>query len=411
MLTGMDGRVSRSLDEHRAAVAAALAPIEPLTVLVGDAAGATLLEPLVADHPLPDAPRAAHDGFAVLAQDVEAAPVSLPLSHDVAFSDRGPRRLLPGTAARVSSGMLLPSGADAVVPLASTDGGAARVEIRERVRAGSGVREVGSDARAGTVLVPAGRRLGGRELALAASLGLSRLAVRPVPRVVVIPTGGELVETAGGLLGVPEATGRLVAVAARSAGTHAVRIPAVDDDRRTLRTAIEDQLVRADLVITTGGLSDGRDDAVVAVLRQLGRVEDVDLAFRPGSRHALAVVGEDLGRHVPVIALPGAPAAAALAFEAYVRPALRRMCGFAEYLRPGVRARLTAGFASPDAAAHAVPVRLGVDGQGSVTATPAGQGGAATLASLGAADGIAWIDARTTEVHPGDLVRCTVWDD
>lgn len=411
MLTGAAGRLSRSLDEHRAAVSAALAPIEPLTVLVGDAAGATLVEPLVADHPLPDAPRAAIDGYALLAADAAGAPLTLPLAHDVAFADRGPRRHLPGTAARVSSGMLMPAGADAVVPLDATDGGVARVEVRARVAPGSGVREVGSDSPEGTVLVPAGRRLGGRELALAASLGLSRLVVRPVPRVVVIPTGSELVDPGAGRLGVPEATGHLVAVAARSAGTHAVRIAAVPDDRRTLRTAIEDQLVRADLVITTGGLSDGPDDAVVAVLRELGRVEDVDLALSPGSRHALAVLGEDAGRHVPVIALPGAPAAAALAFEAYVRPALRRMCGFAEYLRPGVTARLTAGLTSVPGSAQAVPVRLGVDGRGGVTATPAAEGGAATLAALGAADGIAWIDARSTDARAGDPVRCTVWDD
>lgn len=411
MLTGTTDRLERTLDQHRAAVVAALAPIEPLTVLVGDAAGATLVEPLVADHALPSAPRAAWDGYAVRAADLEAAPVTLPLSHDVAFADRGPRRHLPGTAARVSSGMLLPTGADAVVPEASTDGGAARVELRARTRPGDGVREVGSDAAAGAVLVPAGRRLGGRELALAASLGLSRLVVRPVPRVVVIPTGSELVDPAPGRLGVPEATGHLIAVAARSAGTHAVRIAPVADDRRTLRTAIEDQLVRADLIITTGGLSDGRDDAVVAVLRELGRVQDVSLALAPGPRHALAILGEDAGRHVPVIALPGAPSAAALGFEAYVRPALRQMCGFAEYLRPGVRARLTQGFPSPAGVAHAVPVRLGVDGQGAVTATPAAPGGAAPLASLGAADGIAWIDAAAVEVAAGDLVRCTVWDD
>lgn len=402
--------LSRSLDEHRAAVAVALAPIPSLTVLVGDAAGATLVEPLVAPAPLPAAPVAAWDGYAVLASDA-AAGASLPVAHDVSFSDRGPRRHLPRTAARVASGMALPTGADAVVPLASTDGGVARVRVDDAPVPGLGVRPAGFDAAAGVALVPAGRRLGGRELALAASLGLAQLTVRPVPRVVVLATGSELVDTGSGRPGVPEATAHLVAVAARNAGARAVRVGPVPDDRPTLRTAIEDQLVRADLLITTGGLSAGRDDTVVAALGDLGEVDDVSLALEPGPHHALAMLGDEGARRVPAIALPGSPAAAALAFEAYVRPALRRMCGFTEVARPGVRARIGRTWMSPRGVAQAVPVRLGVDAAGTVTADPACEPGRATLAALGAADGIAWVDADVAEVHAGDMLRCTVWDD
>ncbi|WP_062525563.1 molybdopterin molybdotransferase MoeA [Demequina rhizosphaerae] len=401
--------LSRTLEEHRAAVTNALAPIPPLTVLVGDAAGATLVEPLVAAAPLPAHDIAAWDGYAVRAGDVTAG--ALPVAHDVSFADRGPRTHLPGTAARVASGMPVPSGADAVVPLVATDRGVARVEVHAPVRAGAGVRRAGTDAEAGRMLVPAGRRLGGRELALAASLGHPRLTVRPVPRVVVLATGGELVDPGSGRPGVPEATGHLVAVAARNAGAHAYRVGPVPDDRPTLRTAIEDQLVRADLLIVTGGLSDGGDDTVIQVLEDLGTVDDVRLALEPGPHHAFAMLGDEGARRVPTIALPGAPAAAALAFEAYVRPALRRMCGFTEVVRPGVRARLDRGWPSPPGITQAVPVRLGLDSSGTVTAIPACEPGDVTLAALGDADGIAWVDAAASEVRAGDVLRCTVWDD
>ncbi|MDN4475535.1 molybdopterin molybdotransferase MoeA [Demequina sp. SYSU T00192] len=401
--------LSRTLEEHRAAVTNALAPIPPLTVLVGDAAGATLVEPLVAAAPLPAHDVAAWDGYAVRAGDVGAD--ALPVAHDVSFADRGPRTHLPGTAARVASGMPVPTGADAVVPLVATDRGVARVAFHAPVRAGAGVRRAGTDAAAGRMVVPAGRRLGGRELALAASLGHPRLTVRPVPRVVVLATGSELVDPGSGRAGVPEATGHLIAVAARNAGAHAYRVGPVPDDRPTLRTAIEDQLVRADLLIVTGGLSDGGQDTVAQVLQDLGDVDDVRLALEPGPHHAFAMLGEEGARRVPTIALPGAPAAAALAFEAYVRPALRRMCGFTEVVRPGVRGRLDRGWPSPPGITQAVPVRLGLDPSGTVTASPACEPGDVTLAALGDADGIAWVDAATTEVRAGDVLRCTVWDD
>ncbi|WP_062521551.1 molybdopterin molybdotransferase MoeA [Demequina silvatica] len=402
--------LTRTLEEHRTAVTRALAPIPPLTVLVGDAAGATLVEPLVAAAPLPAHDVAAFDGYALRVADLSAAG-TLPVAHDVSFADRGPRHHLAGTAARVASGMPVPTGADAVVPLASTDGGVARVAVHAPVAPGSGIRRAGADAEAGRSLVPAGRRLGGRELALAASLGHPRLTVRPVPRVVVLATGGELVDPGAGRAGVPEATGHLIAVAARNAGAHAFRVGPVPDDRPTLRTAIEDQLVRADLLIVTGGLSDGGQDTVVSVLSDLGAVDDVALTFTPGPHHAFAMLGEEGARQVPTIALPGSPVAAALAFEAYVRPALRQMCGFTEVIRPGVRAHLSRGWQSPAGVTQAVPVRLGLDAAGAVTATPACEPGDVTLASLGDADGIAWVDAATTEVRSGQVLRCTVWDD
>lgn len=435
---------ARSLDQHSAVVSRLLAPIAPLSVLVRDAAGATLVEPLVAAQDVPIFAVAAWDGVAVSAHDVAGAPVVLPVAHDVSFADQAPRMHVPGTAARVGSGMPLPVGADAVVPFASTDGGVARVRIDTPVTVGVGVIPAGADARAGQSLIPAGRRLGGRDVALAAALGLSRVVVRPVPRVVVMAVGSELVDGGVGRAGsgsgaagsgapgfgaarsgavragVPESTAHLLAVAARSAGTQAVRVGPIADDLQVLRTAIEDQLVRADVILIAGGLSGGvggggTADSVVEALAGLGEVDATPLALDPGPRHAVALVGDPGARRVPVIALPGSPALAALGFEAYVRPALRRMCGFAEYVRPAVRARVERGWVSPAGVTQAVPVRLGLGADGTATAVPTDPAGPrpgrVPLAALGAADGIAWVGAHVTQVNAGDVLRCTIWDD
>ncbi|WP_062379674.1 molybdopterin molybdotransferase MoeA [Demequina pelophila] len=411
MTAPVDHGAARALKDHRETVERALAPIPALSVLAGDAAGAVLADDLVADRPLPAVDVAAWDGYAVAAADVAQAPARLPVAHDVSFSDRGPRRHLPGTAARVASGMTMPTGADAVVPLAATDEGVPRVELRAAVAPGEGVRPAGHDASAGQVLIPAGRRLGGREIALAAALGQSRLRVRPVPRVVVLAVGSELVDAGSGRHGVPEQTAHLIAVAARTAGAQAYRVGPVGDDRQALRTAIEDQLVRADLLILTGGLSAGSHDTVLAVLRSLGTVDDARLAFAPGPHHAFAMLGDPEVREVPAIALPGSPVAAALGFEAYVRSALRRMCGFTETVRPGVRARVDRGFDSPAGVVQAVPVALGLDGAGAITASVVGDPGAVPLSALGMADGIAWVEPGATRVEAGETLRCSVWDD
>ncbi|MFV0633749.1 gephyrin-like molybdotransferase Glp [Demequina sp.] len=403
----------RSLAAHRDAVAQALRPGQVLDVLLADAVGATLAEDLIAPAPMPAGPVAARDGYAVLASDTIDAgpdrPAVLAVSHDVTFDVRSPRRHVRRAAARIPSGAPVPWGADAVVALADTDRGVARVGITRTVQPGEGVRPAGFDAASGTVLVAAGTRLGPRQVAVAAALGRVRVRVQPVPRVVVMAVGDELIEPGstrtGG--GVPEATTHMIAALAQEAGAKPYRVGAVPDDALRLRDALEDQLVRADMIITTGGLSDGPQDTVAEVLSRLGEFEVVDLQLRPGRRHGLGMitVGE---RQVPVIALPGSPAAAAMGFEAYVRRAVRVLCGHPNVERTPFKARARKRWIAQPGVVTGMPVIVDRDESGALAVTPLGSEDL-SLADLSGADAVVWSGPEPRIVHAGDEVRCTVW--
>lgn len=403
----------RSLDGHRTALAEALPPGPVLDVLLGDAVGATLAQDLVAPAQMPLVPLASRDGYAVSSADVAAAlpdaPVLLPVSHDVSFDSRAPRRHVPRAVARIPSGAPMPVGADAVVALADTDQGVARVGIARAVRPGEGVRPAGFDAHAGDMIVQAGTRIGPRQIAVAAALGRSRLRVRPVPRVVIMAVGDELVEPGavrpGG--GVPESTTHMLASLVIDAGAKPYRVGAVPDDPLRLRATLEDQLVRADVVITTGGLSDGTHDTVAEVLARLGGFEAVELQLRPVGRHGLGSIAAG-DRDIPVIALPGAPAGAAIAFEAYVRQALRVLCGHPDVERPVFRARVRSRWVVPPGVVTAMPVVVDHRDPDLPAVTPVGAD-ALALTDLARADALVWSGPEAGVVNPGDIVECTSW--
>ncbi|WP_061962897.1 molybdopterin molybdotransferase MoeA [Demequina aurantiaca] len=406
----------RTLVQHRAEVIAGLRPLPPLDVLVADAIGATLVGDVVAQHALPATDVAMCDGYAVQAADIADAsdenPVSLTVSHDVSFDARAPRRHIRGAAARISSGAPVPIGADAVVPVAMTDGGVARVKIMAPTHPQAHIRSAGDEAASGSMAIPQGSRLDARRIALAAALGNARLTVSPVPRVVVISVGSELEEPGAGRPGsrVPESNAYMLSALVREAGAHAYRVGVVPDDRGSVRATIEDQLVRADVVLITGGLSEARNDTVAAVLKDLGDVRVGEVGLWPGKRHGYGLVSADGEHPIPVLALPGSPTAALIAFEAYVRPALRFMSGRTEVDRPTIHARSIASWRSLDGQVQPVPVTIETTGSGQHFATPVGIPGEISLTNVVASDALAWVDSDVANVTRGDSLRCTLWD-
>jgi len=389
--------------DYRAALTELLAPVGAIDLLLADALGATLAEDIVAAQPLPAVATAATDGYAIASNDV-LWPVSLPVAYEVQSTERAPRVLVRGTAVRVQSGAPMPRGADAVASFADTDRGQGTVAIKRSILRGENVRREGFDAPAGEVLVPAGRRLGAREIGLAAAIGSSRLLVRPVPRVVVMAVGDDLDDDARE--GVPDANTPMLAALVDDAGARAYAVGIAPDDPARLADALEDQVVRADVIVTTGGLSGGHGDTLPDVLRTIGEVHVTELGLVPRAHHAWGRV-----ENVPVVCLPGHPVSALLAFEAYLRPALRAMTGFDHVARVTVRAEWTGTWPSTVGVEEAVPVVLDLDDAGVVRARPLGDGrGGVSLAALVESDGIAWVDAETLTVRDGDTVRCTVWD-
>lgn len=404
---GQNARM-RSVQDHLAAVLAAVGPVAPLDVVLRDATGCVLAADVVAAADTPPFALAGTDGYAVASADTRDVD-RLPVAHDVRPGAGGPLRLVPGQAVRVASGAPLPLGADAVVSLDRTDRGGVTVAFQAPATPGEHVRPAAGEAKAGDVVLRAGTRLGARQLALCAALGRARVPVHPTPRVVLLSVGDELVEPGGRAEPgqVCEADGHALESAVRDAGASAVRTGIVGDDRAVLRETLEDQLVRADLVITTGGLSEPAHDTVKDVLALLGDVRFDQVAMTPGRRHGFGLL--DAGeRRVPVFALPGSPAAALVAFEVFVRPALRTMAGRAMIYRPSVAARVRDGWTSPLGLRQFVPATVVGQPDEGYTATVLGDPGAPSLAAIARADAFVVVGETERVVAPGRVLQCLV---
>ena len=403
--------IMRTVAEHLAACLEIARPAAPLDVVLLDAVGCVLAEDVVADIDLPSADLAGLDGYAVmsagLAGAAETTPVALEVMDAVRAGDVRPTRLVPGAAVLIDSGAPLPLGADAVVPWMLTDRGQARVQVRAAVSAGQNVRRRAADVAAGTTVLPRGSRVSARQIALLAGIGRYRVKVMPAPRVVIVSIGDELVEP-----GQPrdpgdvfDANGHALASAVTDAGGRAFRVAAVPDELSALAETIEDQLVRADLVITTGGLSAGQGDTVKEVLAPLGSVRFDAVAMVPGRQLGLGTV-ED----TPIFCLPGDPVTAQIAFETFVRPVLRQIAGRRNLHRSSLPASISTGWHSPPGKREFVPVRLTGSPSRGYTAVPTSPPGATRLLGLARANAIAVVPETTHTVVAGETLHCLLLD-
>lgn len=262
----------RTVAEHLAACLEIAQAAAPLDVVLPDAVGCVLAQDVVAGIDLPAVDLAGLDGYAVIAKDVAEAAQNNPLELDVVdvvrAGDMRPCHLVPGASVLIDSGAPMPLGADAVIPWTDTDRGESRVSVHRAVASGANVRRRAEDVKSGTTVLKRGSRISARQVALLAGLGFHRVRVRPAPRVVVVSIGDELVEPGHfrEVGDVFDANGHALACAVTDAGGQAFRVAAVPDELRALADTIEDQLVRADVLITTGGLSVGQGDTVKEVL-------------------------------------------------------------------------------------------------------------------------------------------------
>jgi len=346
-----DGTGMVSVDAHVADVAALVRPLDPIELPLAEAEGCVLAADLEARYPLPSFDNSAMDGYAVRAADVAGAsadePVTLPVTGEVAAGDTGAYAVAPGQCVRIMTGARMPGGADAVVQVEWTDGGRTKVAIRRPAEKGTAVRRAGGDAKAGDLLLTSGTVLGPPQIGLVAAAGHGAALVRPRPRVVVISTGNELAEPGAPLTPgkIWESNSFMLTAAARQAGCLAYRAPIVPDDPATLLDEIEDQLLRADLLITSGGVSmGGENDVVKDVLRRLGTVSFRKVAMQPGMPQGFGVIGPD---ETPIFNLPGNPVSAYVSFQIFVRAALDALLRTRELALPTMRATLSGPLKAP----------------------------------------------------------------
>ncbi|CAM3483495.1 molybdopterin molybdotransferase MoeA [Isoptericola cucumis] len=428
---------ARTVEEHAAAVLARVAPLPAddvaLAALAVAEPGRVLGADVRAVAHVPPFDGAAMDGYAVRLADLPpgGATVTLPVVGDARpGSPAGDRQEGEGAggAVRIMTGAPVPAWADSVVPVertsterfvagAPTTEGEVTLARQQRTH----VRHRGEDVRPGDLLARAGDEVTPALVAVAASAGLGSLPVRRRPRVAVLSTGSELVPAGDdpGAGRIPDSNSLLLAGLVRAAGADVERVGAVPDDADGLRRALDlavgapagDAAGRADLVVTTGGVSAGASDVVRAVLAAPdARLRDVELAavaLRPGRPQALA-----RWQGVPWVALPGSPVSAFVSFALFVRPALAVLASRAP-ARP-VRRRVASAWPSPPGRVHVVPVRTLPSGEVERAVSPAGAGlraggprpavgGHAASALLGA-DALALVPADAEKVEAGDEV-------
>jgi molybdopterin molybdotransferase len=368
-----------------------------------DARGCVLAEDVTAPWPLPPFDNSAMDGYAVRVEDVKAAsdgkPVVLRVVDDVPAGYRASVPVTEGTAIRIMTGAPMPEGAEAVIPVEWTDAGMPEVKIMRDVTFGAHVRSRGDDVSLGDVVATSGTVLGPREIALLAAVGRGRVSVHPAPRVVVLSTGSELVEPGTPLQPglITDSNGYTIAAAIQEAGAIAYRVGPVPDDAPTLLSTLEDQLVRADMIVTTGGVSAGAYDTVKAVLSRLGTVEFNKVAMQPGMPQGHGFLGPE---QTPIFTLPGNPVSAYVSFEVFVRPVLRRMLGHQRIYRPVVRAVLTETLMSPQGKRQFARGHLAVE-EGRYVVRPAGGQGSHMLGAMAQANCLVVVPEDVTEVKPG----------
>ncbi len=427
-----DGEPLTSVEEHLAEILRTIRPLAPTELSLGDVNGLVLAEDVAAGTPLPSFDNSAMDGYAVRVEDVAAAteqdPVTLPVTAEVAAGDTGAYALQPGTSIKIMTGAMLPHGTEAVIPVEWTDGGSVRVTIRATAGYGDAIRLAGGDAKAGEVLVTAGTRLRPMHVAVIAAAGRGSVLVRPRPRVVVLSTGSELAEP-----GTPLVPGRIwdsnsfmIAAAAREAGCLAYRQAIVRDHPDEVLPAIEDQLARADLMITTGGVSmGGEHDVVKAALQRLGTIAFRKVAMQPGMPQGFgtialppAVAQEEPRRRdpydtaepltagddarVPIFTLPGNPVSAYVSFQVFARPAIGALQGDGGLGLEPVRAELTGPLRSP---AGRRSFLRGVLDRPRGLITPLTGQGSHQVATLGKANALVVVPERVVQMAEGDTAE------
>lgn len=396
----------RTVDEHLSIVLSGIGSLDPIELNLMDAQGLILAENVIADVALPGFDNSAVDGYAVRAVDTKDAtedrPVVLPVVGDVAAGSQAISGVGPGMSVRIMTGAPIPSGADAVIALELTDRGLAKVAIRQPARAAQCVRRAGEDLASGAPALPAGAALGPQQIALLAAIGRERVLVRPRPRMLIVSTGSELVDVGrrAGYGEVTDANSYLLAAAARDAGADAYRVGIVPDDHSKLLDVLENQLLRADVLVTTGGVSMGAFDIVKQALSELGTVAFTRVAMQPGKPQGFG----HLGDRVPIFCLPGNPVSALVSFEVFVRPAIRKLLGKRSIQRATVQAAALERIESPVGIRQYRRGVLHREATGGYSVTLVGGPGSHLIAAMAAANCLVVIDEEVTEVVAGSRV-------
>jgi len=400
-----------TVEEARERVLARFHPLEAEAIPLSDALGRVLAEDALARASSPPFTNSAMDGYALRSADTTGAnaqaPIRLQLVGEVPAGSVYPRVVQAGEAVRILTGAPLPDGADAALQQELTEVSDGWVTIAQPVAPGTNIRHAGEDAQPGALLAQAGAELGPAEIALLASLGVSPVRVARRPRVAILATGDELAP-----LGQPLKPGQiynsntpyLIAAVIR-AGAEPVALGIAPDREEALREKLAQARQGFDLILTSGGVSVGDYDLVKQLLSEQGAMEFWRVRMRPGKPLAFGSLGE-----TPLLGLPGNPVSAAVTFELFGRPAIRRMLGAAQVERPLIEVTLEGSDQRRSDRRHFVRVRLASRG-GRLVARATGEQESHLISSLQGATALLIVPEGEGVIREGELAQALLLND
>jgi molybdopterin molybdotransferase len=369
-----------------------------------DSLGRVLAEDVYASENIPPFHNSAMDGFAVVAEDVsnasKAQPVQLSIIETIQAGYAPIAHVQRGSAARIMTGAMMPEGADAVVMKEVTELDGERVAIFEGVEKDENVRFMGESVERGDLVMSTGKLIRPQEIAMFASLNRSEVEVHKRPKVAVVSTGDELTT-----LGEPLAAGKIrdsnrygICAQIEEAGCYPIDMGIARDDEAETERKFREALDGADALITSGGVSVGEFDVVKAVLSKLGEINFWRVAMKPGKPQAYGIAD---GK--PIFGLPGNPVSSLVVFELFVRPALLKMAGHSELLRPTFEAVLEENVSNRDGRVSFMRSII-TSRDGKYYAKTTGPQGSGILHSLVLANGFIVIPAGVT-IKAGEMVE------
>lgn len=395
------------VDEVLERVLAAVEPMPATRSGLLETRGLVLAEDIVAPTDVPPFRNSAMDGFAVHSSDSALDQITdFHLIGTIAAGSDPDFSLEPGEAARIMTGAPVPEGADAVIRFEEVEersGGTIR--ISRLIQPGENIREAGEDIRAGAKVLSSGAMLGAPEIGALAALNFESVLVHRRPKVGILSTGDE-VQDIGPVLRpgqIRDANSYILTAMVDQLGALPIRLGIAADTRSDLQERIS-AAGDCDMIVTSGGVSHGDFDLVKDVLRQEGQIDVWTVRIKPGKPLAFGTIGG-----VPLLGLPGNPAAAAVSFDQFGRPAILKMLGFREYRFPSVRARLTEGVENRGQRRHFERgVLWNADGEWRVRTV--GIHGSAMISSLTAANCYIVIPEDWPEAPAGTIVEVQVLD-
>src|SRR6266567_7245614 len=391
------------------ALARILAEIKVLPVTqtpLPEALGLVLAQDIVAQEDIPPFSNSAMDGFALLSSDSQpraGQPPHLRVTGGVAAGYVADQSVTEGTAMRIITGAPVPPGADTVIQVELTRSAGPQsdwVEIMQDVPPGNNIRPAGEDMHKGQTVLLKGNEIGAWEIGVLATLGWANVPVIRRPHVAILGTGDEVIDVNEPLRPgkIRNSNSYLLEAAVRLAGAVPHRLGVARDTVESLREKFT-EAIQHDLIITSGGVSVGDFDLVKNIMTEQGTINFWRINMRPGKPVAFGHIGK-----IPLLGLPGNPVSAAVTFELFGRPVIRKMLGHTRLVRPQIDVIVADGVSDRAMRRHYVRARVEWR-DGHFVAHTTGNQGSNIMTSLLNANALVIVPEGGVEVHPGDTAK------